>query len=197
MLYCTYYMYYMVMVLLHVLYGMVRTARNLFKRALSISSTSVHTLHAWAQLEKDEGNYLEAQRLLEQALIAVPEGRAAGGRKDRRGSSRSMSTAPPPERYNSSRILQSIAEVVELQGLQGGGKGGGGRINRDRVRRVFREGEEAAVTIGDAGFFQVRCYMYAVLYYTMLCCTMLYYTMVCYTILWYAILYYTMLCYSS
>jgi len=130
---------------------MVRTARDLFKRALSISSTSVHTLHAWAQLEKDEGNYLEAQRLLEQALIAAPEGRAAGGRKDRRGSSRSMGMAPPPERYNSSRILQSIAEVVELQG-----GGGGGRLNRERVRRVFREGEEVASTMGDAGFFQVR-----------------------------------------
>jgi hypothetical protein len=137
-------MYYMYMVL---------SARDLFKRALSISSTSVHTLHAWAQLEKDEGNYLEAQRLLEQALIAAPEGRAAGGRKDRRGSSRSMGMAPPPERYNSSRILQSIAEVVELQGLQGGG--GGGRLNRERVRRVFREGEEVASTMGDAGFFQV------------------------------------------
>ena len=150
--YGTYYIYYMCMVL---------TARDLFKRALGISSTSVHTLHAWAQLEKDEGNYMEAQRLLEQALIAAPEGRAAGGRKDRRGSSRSMDRAPPPERYNSSRILQSIAEVVELQGLQGGG----GRLNRERVRRVFREGEEVASTMGDAGFFQVRCYMYAMLYY--------------------------------
>ena len=150
--YGTYYIYYMCM---------VRTARDLFKRALGISSTSVHTLNAWAQLEKDEGNYMEAQRLLEQALIAAPEGRAAGGRKDRRGSSRSMDMAPPPERYNSSRILQSIAEVVELQGLQ---VGGGGRLNRERVRRVFREGEEVASTMGDAGFFQVRCYMYAMLY---------------------------------
>lgn len=153
--YGTYYIHYMCMVL---------TARDLFKRALIISSTSVHTLHAWAQLEKDEGNYLEAQRLLEQALIAAPEGRAAGGRKDRRGSSRSMGMAPPPERYNSSRILQSIAELVELQGLQGGGgggKGGGGRLNRDQVRRVFREGEEAASTMGDAGFFQVPHVYYA------------------------------------
>ena len=137
------------------------TARDLFKRALSISSTSLHTLHAWAQLEKEEGNYGEAQRLLEQALIAAPEGGSAGGKKDRRGSSRSMGAVPPPERYNSSRILQSIAEVVELQGLQrggGGGKGGIGRFNRDRVRAVFRQGEEAASQLGDAGFFQVMRY---------------------------------------
>ena len=138
------------------------TARDLFKRALSISATSLHTLHAWAQLEKEEGNYGEAQRLLEQALIAPPEGGSAGGRKDRRGSSRSMGTVPPPERYNSSRILQSIAEVVELQGLHRGGGGGEGvgRINRDRVRAVFRQGEEAASQLGDAGFFQVMlCYL--------------------------------------
>jgi len=132
----------------------IYAARALYKRALAISPTSLHTINAWAQLEKDQGNYPEALRLLKKALIAAPERVPTSGRdrtKNRSGSRASGGAVPPPpERFNSSRILQSIADVIELQ-LEADGSSGRG----DRVRAVYREGEKAAIQLGDAGYFQV------------------------------------------
>ncbi|KAJ1422799.1 hypothetical protein B484DRAFT_111004 [Ochromonadaceae sp. CCMP2298] len=119
--------------------GSVDKARDLFARALRISTTSVHTLHAWAQLEKRQGRYEASMELLQQALkVKNAEGRRERGERGGRERGGGEEGA-----QSSTRILMAIAELLQLQGAEDWA-----------VRELFLQGERAAVRFGDAGFFQ-------------------------------------------
>ena len=97
-------------------------ARSLFRRAILVSGNqSVHSYHAWAILERREGDLNESQRLLNTALELFPR---------------------------STRVLLALAELTEM-------RGGRSREATEKVRRIFKEGFDTAVAIGDAGFVQV------------------------------------------